>query len=94
MIHNTSPTWYMFVLSIVVIAAFFAVLDLFLLRIAGQLRRISNGLAVVSSTASHIREHCSTISPSIEGMNQNLYEVAAHLSDLGDAAEELANTDG
>lgn len=91
MIHNSSPTSSMFILSIVVIAIFYLVLDLFLIRIAAQLRRIANGLAVTNSTASQIREHCSTISPSIEGMNQNLYEVAAQLSDLGDAAEELAD---
>ena len=77
-------------ISILIVATFYGVLNLFLGRLAGLLRSIAARLAIVSDTADGIRVHCELISPGIDAMNTNLYGVAAGLSDLGDAAESAA----
>jgi hypothetical protein len=79
-------------ISIVIVAAFYGVLNLFLERLASLLRSIAARLAIVSATAAAIRGDCELIGPGIDAMNTNLYGVASALSDLGDAAESTAAT--
>jgi hypothetical protein len=82
------------VLSIIAAAVFFAVLCGFLLRLGKRLGSVAAKLANVHAAATQMRNDCALISPSVEAMNQNLYEVAAQLSDLGDVSERLAEATG
>jgi hypothetical protein len=76
-------------LSLVAAIAFFAVLCGFVLRLGSVLREVAAQLAVVRTAAGQMREYGEVISPAVDGMNQNLYGVAANLSAVGDAAEDL-----
>jgi septal ring factor EnvC (AmiA/AmiB activator) len=76
--------------SIIVAAAFFAVLCALLNMLARRLRSIAGSLSEVSSDVEEIYRHCAAINPSVENMNLNLYEVAAQLLEVGDVAEERA----
>lgn len=79
-------------ISLVVGAVFFAVLCSFLLRLGTVLADVTAKLGVVRVSVDQMRDQCALISPSVEGMNQNLYRVAAQLAELGDIAENLPVT--
>lgn len=75
--------------SLVVAAAFFAVLCGFVVRLAGVLAGVADKLGVVRVSVDRMRDDCTLISPAVDAMNQNLYRVAAELAELGDLAERL-----
>lgn len=77
-------------LSLIVAGAFFAVLCGFLVHIGNVLAAVAARLSNVRGAATRMRGDCALISPSVDAMNQNLYEVAAQLAEVGDASEQLA----
>lgn len=78
------------VLSLITVAVFFAVLCGLVLRIAAVIGTAADQLGSASVAVRQMRAECAAITPAVEGMNQNLYTVAAQLMELGDAAEAIS----
>ena len=76
-------------LSAACVVAFFAVLCGFVAKLGSVLSAVASQLHSVRDAAARMRDDCATIGPAVDGMNQNLYTVAAELSAIGDAAEAL-----
>lgn len=74
-------------LSFALVIGFFAVLFAFLASLTRLLKSTANRLDRAAMTVIVIREHTNLIGPSVQGMNQGLYVVAANLSEVGDLAE-------
>jgi pantothenate kinase type III len=62
----------------------------FVAGMRGTLRSAERSVRGIAAHARSMRDDGAAISPGIESMNQNLYRVAVHLSQLGEAAEQLS----
>lgn len=79
-------------LSLLCVTALVAAVSGFVVRIGLLLRSAEESVTFIAGFASDMHGDGAAISPDIESMNQNLYRVAMHLAQLGDAAERLSDT--
>jgi len=76
-------------LSLTAVALLVATVSVFVHRIDAMLRSAAGSARLITEDTSSMRRNGAVISPGIEQINQNLYVVAVHLAQLGEAAERL-----
>jgi hypothetical protein len=81
------------VLSLICVAGLVLVVCFFVYRLGTLLRDAEDAVNSIAADEHAIRSAAAVISPGIESMNQNLYRVAMHLGQLGEAAEALPRAD-
>lgn len=76
-------------LSLLCVAGLVLTVSFFVYRLGTRLRGAEDAVKSIAADEHVIRSAAAAISPGIESMNQNLYRVAMHLGQLGEAAEAL-----
>jgi len=77
------------VFSLACAAALVGTVCFFVHRLVVLLRAAENSVRAVAADTNQMVGDGAAISPGIASMNQNLYRVAMHLGQLGEAAEAL-----
>ena len=80
-------------LSLLCVAGLVLTVCFFVHRLGTLLRGAEDAVNSIAADERAIRSAAAAISPGIESMNQNLYRVAMHLGQLGEAAEALPRAD-
>jgi hypothetical protein len=80
-------------LSLLCVAGLVLTVCFFVHRLGTLLRSAEEAVKSIAADERAIRSAAAAISPGIESMNQNLYRVAMHLGQLGEAAEALSAAD-
>ena len=81
------------VLSLVCAAALVGTVCVFVHRLGVMLRAAEDSVRSIAADTHRMLSDGAAISPGIASMNQNLYRVAMHLGQLGEAAEGLSAAD-
>jgi hypothetical protein len=81
------------VLSLLCAAGLVLTICVFVHRLAVMLHAAENSVRSIAADTHKMLSDSAAISPGITSMNQNLYRVAMHLGQLGEAAEDLAAAD-
>ena len=76
-------------LSLVCVTALVGTVCVFVHRLGVLLRAAEDSVRSIEADTHAMLTDGAVISPSIDAMNQNLYRVAMHLGQLGEAAENL-----
>jgi hypothetical protein len=80
-------------LSLVCVAGLVLTVCVFVHHLGAVLRAAESSVGSIAADTHRMLSDGAAISPGIASMNQNLYRVAMHLGQLGEAAEELAAAD-